>query len=133
MLESIGGFISKDIVDQTGVSQYIVDIVNKNSKYINILIPNTIVEQLNILEMEDQEIVIRTWGTTDNKVVSSIANTLPEYLKSDNTPEYRHPVFIENYNYDVTTYDLTSLVENFDEVTIFKYFVEGGLSSLLSS
>jgi len=41
-------------------------------------------------------------------------------------------VFIENYEYNTTTYDITSLAENFDEVTVFKYFVEGGLSTLLS-
>ena len=131
LLESIGGFVSKDIVDEYGNSQYIVDIVNKNSKYINILIPNTVVEQLTNINIPDQEIVITTWETTtDNKVKSLIANTLPEYRKSDNTPEYRHPVFIEDYQYNSTVYEINSLIENFDEVTVFKYFVEGGLSTL---
>jgi hypothetical protein len=123
--------VSKDIVDEYGNSQYIVDIVNKNSKYINILIPNTVVEQLTNINIPDQEIVITTWETTtDNKVKSLIANTLPEYRKSDNTPEYRHPVFIEDYQYNSTVYEINSLIENFDEVTVFKYFVEGGLSTL---
>jgi len=60
-LESIGGFVSKDLVDEYGNSQFIVDIVNKNSNYINILIPNTIVEQLNTLDMSSQELIITTW------------------------------------------------------------------------
>jgi hypothetical protein len=132
-LESIGGFVSKDIVDEYGNSQYIVDIVNKNSKYINILIPNKIIEQLGILNMSSQELTITTWELSNGKLTSRIANTLPEYKKSDNTYEYRHPAFIENYEYDNVTYDVASIVENFDEVTVFKYFVEGGLSTLLSS
>jgi len=132
-LESIGGFVSKDIVDEYGNSQFVVDIVNKNSKYINILIPNKVIEQLNSLDMSSQELTITTWELSNGKLTSLIANALPEYRKSDNTSEYRHPVFIENYEYDNVTYDVTSLVENFDEVTVFKYFVEGGLSTLLSS
>lgn len=154
LLERMSGYLNPDIVNENGDSLYVVDIVNKQSKYINIQIPRSAVLQLNGLlngtltgtdgsgvrqlylttPLQTIGSSYATWKTdtsdsTNGFILSTIANNLPEYPGSS---EYRHPVHIPNYDYTSVLMSLDE-VEDFDESLMFKYFVEGGLSKLVSS